>query len=89
MTTATTKPATPRDILLPLARLRVPAEGRVYLTLPDACRYTGLSVDTLRRRHHDNRLPFYPTGKGPHARVLVKRTDLDAMLVEAPGPRAA
>lgn len=54
----------------------------VYLGLPDAARYLGVSVKTVRRRIADGTLPAFTLG-GRHS-LRVKVADLDALLQPLP-----
>jgi len=51
-----------------------------YLTLPAAATYCGLSADTIRRRIRDGQLPARKTSKQNNARIVIRRSDLEAML---------
>ena len=49
-----------------------------WLTLKDAARYSGTSMDTLRRRISDGQLRAYRVGRSHMVRL--KASDLDALM---------
>ena len=49
-----------------------------WLTLKDAARYTGASMDTLRRRISDGQLRAYRVGRSHMVRL--RTADLDALM---------
>jgi excisionase family DNA binding protein len=51
-----------------------------WFSVPQSTRYTGMSVDTLRRRVVEGVLPASRSG-GSRGRVYIRRSDLDALMV--------
>ena len=60
-----------------------------YLQLAPAAIYCGLSRDTLRYRIRTGELQAYRTGKARNSLIVVKVSDLDAMLAPIPTAEVA
>jgi excisionase family DNA binding protein len=57
------------------------ATNQHWLTIPEAANHIRLKVDTIREYMYTGQLKAYKIGPARNARVRIKETDLEALLI--------